>query len=340
MKITKKVTCLPLSVLLMSASSSNFIYASSKIKHGSTMCKKQIIGFSRKKITTLSNVKKLPVASLTFNYELYQMYKPTELITTYHPGYVLLYQADIYVNNRVQYKGGIGNWFDGCHSGFLNYIDINAVFDGLEYTGNSYQCPSYDSHYATRDFKYLRGVDPHDSKYSLSSADNDKQSFYNRVDVVLAPFEGGKFQDCSNLYTNSYYNSALEINDDFNLLKEMDSRLVALETPTINVSNNKTIEFDQLYQYNTKVEIIEKDGKYEEKFTSIDNGLYSGPCTNGKDDDKPFNFTFYGCFAVESNKLPDTIRINLKMDTYHGSTTYLDKFESMAQGDILLRLKS
>ena len=77
---------------------------------------------------------------------------------------------------------------------------------------------------------------------------------------------------------------------------------------------------------------------YYAKVTADSSKLFSGPCTNGTDDSKPFNFAFYGCFAVESSKVPDSIAIELKMDTFHGSHTALDKFESSAYDSFVIQL--
>ncbi len=60
-------------------------------------------------------------------------------------------------------------------------------------------------------------------------------------------------------------------------------------------------------------------------------------CKDGKDEDDPFDFTFYGAFGVESSKKPSKITIDLKLDTYHGSHTALDTFESDATESIVLR---
>ena len=70
----QKIFLIPLLLSLISASSSNFIYVKSNIRHEDIYCKKQLQNYHSKTITTLSNIKKLPVAKLTFNYELYQMY--------------------------------------------------------------------------------------------------------------------------------------------------------------------------------------------------------------------------------------------------------------------------
>ncbi|MCR4698837.1 MAG: hypothetical protein K5762_05685 [Bacilli bacterium] len=49
------------------------------------ICKDQLCEYSQKAISTLSNVKKDTVATLTINYELFQMGKNKEVISTYQP---------------------------------------------------------------------------------------------------------------------------------------------------------------------------------------------------------------------------------------------------------------
>ena len=339
----QKIFLIPLLLSLISASSSNFIYVKSNIRHEDIYCKKQLQNYHSKTITTLSNIKKLPVAKLTFNYELYQMYKPTEVQINYHPGFILLYQADIYVNNAVEYKGGVGNWFDGKHAGFLNYINFNAEFRGIDYTGHSYQCPGYDSSGSLNSYRYLRDVNPTDTRYTENSYNSNKQTQYNGVTDALNSYHGDKFQDCTNLFTNSYFDSVYDIYKDLNLINHFDTRLVAYITSTISRSeNDHRIAFNQRFDYNNNVSLAntKKDntGTYFAKVTEDSSKLFSGPCTNGTDDSKPFNFAFYGCFAVESSKVPDSIAIELKMDTFHGSHTALDKFESSAYDSFVIQL--
>lgn len=69
-----------------------------------------------------------------------------------------------------------------------------------------------------------------------------------------------------------------------------------------------------------------------------DKGLYSGPCANGVDLDKPFNFSFFGAIGVESENRPTSIDFEMKMDTFHGSHVNLDTFESSATDSFTIRL--
>lgn len=341
MKSKLKLLCLPLSFMLSSASSTNFVYVNSYIKHSNIMCKKQLTPYSSESFSTLSNVKKDTVATLTFNYEVYQMYKPTEMVPTYHPGFILLYQIDIYINNAVNYKGGVGNWFNGTHAGFLNYINIKTEFDDLDYTGHKYQTPCLDSTGKTYGYRFLRGVKPNDNIYKQNSKDLDKQTFYNRVDAPLDRYSangGDQFQDAVNIFTNSYFNYVNEVYNDANLLDELDSRLVTNLTTSSSMYKSSIVYFEQNFQFNNKVSYSVSDTSSKKVSIDSSDKLYSGPCTNGKDDSQPFNFTFYGVFAVESSKVPSTIKVDLKMDTYHGSHTALDTFESSANKSIVIHL--
>lgn len=339
MKSKLKLLCLPLSFTLLSASSTNFVYVNSYIKHSNIMCKKQLTPYTSESFSTLSNIKKDTVATLTFNYEVYQMYKATEVYNNYNPGFILLYQIDVYINNAVNYKGGVGNWFNGTHAGFLNYINIKTEFDGLDYTNHSYQTPCLDKNHNEKGYRFLRDVNPNDYKYTQNSKNTNKQSTYNCVDGVndsyLASSED-KFQNAVNIYTNSYHYSTDLIYDDYNLINSFDSRLLTYLTTSKNTESTK-VNFEQNFSFNNKLNFNYSNNKVNFSVDSSDK-LYSGPCTNGKDDSQPFNFTFYGVFAVESSKVPSTIKVDLKMDTYHGSHTALDTFESSANKSIVIHL--
>lgn len=336
-----KLFCLPLSLSLLSASSTNFVNVNSYIKHENIMCKKQLVPYKSESFSTLSNVKKDTVATLTFNYEVYQMYKGTELLTKYNPGFILLYQIDVYINNSVKYKGGVGNWFNGNHAGFLNYINLKTEFDGLNYTGHKYQTPYLDSNGETNGYRYLRGVFPNDSRYKQNSKDYDKQTSYNRVSTVLDNYyvDGGDlFKYATNIYTNSYFNNVNDVYNDANLLDEFDSRLVAKLTTSSSTYQSSKVYFEQKFQFNNKVSYSVSDTGTKKVSIASSDKLYSGPCKEGKDESSPFNFSFYGVFAVESSVAPSVIKVDLSMDTYHGSHTALDTFESSANKNIIIHI--
>lgn len=337
MKKYSTLIVFPLFLSLLGASSPNFIQDKSKIRHMNIMCKKQLVSYKSESFSTLSNVKKDTVATLTFNYEVYQMYKGTELLTTYHPGFLFLYQIDMYINNNVQYKGGFLNWMDAHHAGFLDSINISAEFNDIDYTGHSYQTPCFDTVGKTSGYRFLRGLDPHDDLYKKESITTNKQTEYNQITSELPNYRvnyGDRFQDSTSLFSNSYFNSIDEAFDDLNLFNQFDDRLVTYLTTDKTINNNQ-IRFSQNFRFNNQISYNTKDKKVTYK---TDDKLFSGPCKNSTDEDSPFRFTFYGTFTVESSKAPSTIKIDLSMDTYHGSHTALDTFESKANKNIVVHL--
>ncbi len=342
-KYLRRVISLPLAVLLTSGTTKDFVQPYSHITHKSFTCKEQLVDYSSRSISTLSNVKKDTVATLTFNYEVYQMSKSTEMNPTYHPSYVLIYQADVYVNNKVQYKGGPFNWFDGEHAGFLKNISISATFSGIDYQTHHYCTPSIDSSYENDSLRIMREVYPEDDIYSCESKTDDKQSLDNQVNYGLTDYLD-LFTDTLSPTSNSYYYNLSYMNshiDEF--INKYDSRILAKVSSSENVGSSK-ITFKQNFEYNQKLAVTpsEYGTGYTYKVTHDDKGIYSGPAkyenSTDTDDSKPFNFTFYGTFGVECPQKPSSISIGLGLDTYHGSHVNLDTFESTASDSFTISL--
>ena len=340
MKSLMKMMSLPVSLLLMANNVSGFTRCYSYIAKDDFICKEQLCDYSQESISTLSNVKNDIVATLTINYEVFQMGKNTEVIPGYHPGYVFLYQADVYINNKVQYKGGLFNWFDGCHAGFLNYIELNTTFNGVGNVNHSYFTPSLETNDGDTGYKFLLGVSPLDHLYTEDSSYTDKQTENNTVLLGTYNDELDSFTDAINVYSNSYYYSVYDlIRRPTDFLGKYDSRILADVSSSKDIFNNK-IKFKQRFDYNNMLEVTyhgisdapECHVNHDKK------GLYSGPCANGADLDKPFNFSFFGAIGVESENRPTSIDFEMKMDTFHGSQVNLDTFESSASDSFTIRL--
>ncbi len=343
-KYIRRLLSLPMVMLLTSGTTKNFVTPFSYIKHANITCKEQLIGYSSRSISTLSNVKNDTVATLTFNYEVYEMNKPTELLTTYHPSYVLLYQADIYVNNKVKYKGGMFNWFDGEHAGFLKNISISATFSGTKNQTHHYCTPSIDSSSGNYSLRIMRGVYPEDDLYTQNSKSANKQTDDNNVTDGLANSNLDTFTDTVGIMSNSYYYNLSYMNTHITeFLNKYDSRILAMVSSSENVESDK-ITFNQKFEYNQKLAVSpsEYGTGYTYKVTHDEKGIYSGPAkyedSKDIDDSKPFNFTFYGTFGVECPQKPSSILIELGLDTYHGSHVNLDTFESTASDSFTISL--
>lgn len=334
----KRMTCLPLSLLLMSASNTSYVRPYSKIKHENITCRQQLVSYSSESITTLSNIKNDVVAILTFNYEVYQMWKYTDALTTYHPSYIMMYQVDMYVNNAVQYKGGMFNWFNGTHAGFLDEITLGAKFNGTSNVSNSYQTPSLDYSGESSGLRFLKGVKPHDAMYAQPSDSYDKQNKYNGITSTSITDYLPHFIDTTNYYSYSYYYTARDyIYDPSSFMDNFDGRLVTRFNASQTVSSS-SITYNQTFDFNNKLTITMNDSGTPQISNNTDDKLYSGPCSNGSDDSSPFYFTFYGVFGFESESIPSDVNISLYMHTYHGSHTALDTFDSDASKTFTIKL--
>lgn len=336
---SKKAICLPLSLLLMSATTASYVRPFSYISRSEITCKKQLVTYSSESITTLSHIKNDTVASLTFNYEMYQMWKNTEVLTTYHPSYIMMYQVDVYVNNAVQYKGGLFNWLDGNHAGFLDKISISAKFDGISNVTNAYQTPSVDLENNSSGLRFLKGVYPNNSLYSYPSYSYNKQTEYNMISGVDSSRNLPHFIDTPCYYSNSYCLSYVNyINDPSVLSGKYDGRLVT-KINAIQSKTSNSITYNQDFNFNNKLTVTLSDsGGVPNISNDTSDNLYSGPCTNGTDDSSPFYFTFYGVYGYESDTQPTKVTIDLYMHTYHGSHTALDTFDSEASKSFIIHL--
>lgn len=323
---------LPGVFLLSSFTTGDFYSFFSHISRTNLIVLNTLKEYSSVSISTLSNVKQDIVSTLTLNYEVLQMYKGTEVISTYHPGYVFLYQADIYINNSVEYKGGLFNWFDGCHAGFLDSLSIGLTFNGTGQISHAYQTPSLPSRDFNDNPRFLRGVFPTDNLYQQDSYYYDKQTEHNMIGLYPRFNDLDLFTDAINIVSNSYFDSVYEAVFNYSeYIGQYDSRLIA-NVNTTETRYNNSITFSQIFSYNNQVTFT-FNGTSSTPTIQIYNDpdhLYSGPCTNGIDDNAPFNFTFYGAFCVECANQPNSATLSLNMHSYHGSHTALDIFDSSA----------
>lgn len=331
------VLVLPIISVFLMSSTYAFVTPFSKIARKDVACKERLVPYTSESITTLSHIKKDVVATLTFNYEVYQMWKSTEVYSYYQPSYIMMYQADIYVNNAVQYKGGLFNWFDGTHAGFLDRISIKTKFTGLTDITNAYQTPSDGHRAGSEGLRFLRGVNPHSSRYTYSSEDNDKQTKYNCIDGIMDENSLPSFQTTPMHYSNSYYDSQQDFEANPNDLESSSDFRLNAYIETSQDLKDTSITYNQSFKYNWKLNQT-SDGQLAVPHFTNDDKLYSGPCTNGVNDSTPFNFTFYGVYGFESDSKPKDISVDLYMHTYHGSHTSLDTFDSEASKSFNIQL--
>ncbi|MFA6830305.1 MAG: hypothetical protein WCR67_06375 [Bacilli bacterium] len=298
----KNIVALPaLSILLCSASPYN-VY-SSLTKNSFTVVEVISKGYQNNQV--LSNVKQLEAASISVDYEYYQMGNNTVLLTNYVPAYQVIYKAEIYLNNKVQYKGGIFNWLDGEHPAYINSLLVNASFEGVTNVNKAYQTPySVDGF----EIKIADRVNPFDP---------EEDSIYNSFSGVHGP--SFLFTTAASLNSSSYYYNSISICNVSDLV--FDSRLCAILKTSSSLSN-KTQSFSQEFLYGHPVD------KYDGTVLKDKREYFSGPWNieKGGPDSNPFIFRIYGSFGLESATKPSKMKLAFTMNTTYGSAVVSDNF--------------
>lgn len=292
-------------------------------------------------VTTKSNVLQNEVGHVSMNYEVLKMYKYTELLLDYVPTYVMLYEANVYLNNKVHYKGGLFNWYDGYHAAFLKNISFSFKWNGVNNVQHSYCMPSVGEDGDSKGLRLLKDVYTNSPENGHNYYAEDTSSTYNKQtdrNCFLTDFFDPNLDECvntaSHIYSNSYYWSAANIN---NLIDGYDSRTAAYLTSSKTVTSN-SVAFDQSFEYNHDISYKSNGQKYDIFYARDDQFLFSGPCTNGEDDFYPMYFTFYGMSAIQTSSVPTSINVSMFLDTMHGSHVFLDTFESTATNNFTINL--
>lgn len=266
--------------------------------------------------------KKQVAASVTFNYEFYKMEDSTALITKYVPGYALIYRIDIYLNNAVQYKGGVFNWFDGENPCYLQNINIDADFAGSNIK-NYFQTPETIS---GSEWRCLEEVNAYDGA---------KNTTYNSIGLYTHDIHVNLFETASRLDSTSYGLSLTDLCYDYVKGKThvFNEKLGAQTNNDIKVTNSSSITFNQRYTYGYKTYktgynyIDDKHAPYD--YVKDSNGnivkskYYAGPTKS----DSPFRFSFYGAMDFESDTTPTLSKLSVDVNVTYGSSVALDSFD-------------
>lgn len=245
-----------------------------------------------------ANVTGNVAARITVTYELLSMDKTSVLYTNYVPVYSLIYRVDIFLDNDVQYKGGLFNVFEGVNPCYLNYISTTGTFEGLSSVGNVKQSPNVNDNQNT--LRYLNDVDPYDG-YGRSAN--------NYVDKTSAPFN-----TCYGMSSASYF----ECIDDLSYTQQnfFNSRIAA-NLSSSHTKTSNSVNFNNTLTFGYHILFDQEEG-----FFAQQEQYYSGP----KSDESPFYFSYYGAMNVESEVQPNNVNLTFQMNTTHGSSVFLDNF--------------
>ena len=307
----KSAFLLPLVPLLVSAAPVTFedsIVTVEKVKA------RERLAQDSKTAQALANVTNNIAAEITFSYEVYQLENPSVMITGYQPAYALIYRVDIYLSDDVHYKGGVGNWFSGNHPCYLNSLDISASFSGCSNLKNYFQTPQ-TSESVTSEVKAPIGIAP---------TAGVQKSDYNTIDYD--PLINGSLTTCSSLTSVSYLYGFTQLNIDYrndNKIYDYENRLVARYKDDITQTNNSIINFSQHFDYGKSMTYDDgTHGRDKGVYTESMGDFFSGPDLKAGS----FDFSFYGAMDFESDTKPSSVKIDVTMETVHGSDLVLDRF--------------
>lgn len=286
--------------LLMSASYQNGISYYSTIAE-TNLSIISILSSGSDTVNQGANVTGNIAATMTVSYELFSMDKTTALYTNYVPVYSLVYRVDIYLDNDVNYKGGLFNWFNGVNPCYLNYISVSASFEGVSDIGKVVQSPNDNS--SDSNIRLLEDVDP-----------------YNGYGTSLGSraYSISGFETCFGIGSSSYYNGLDEL--DNNETGLYNSRIAARISSSEDITDN-SVSFTNHLTYGYKIQVDDRGTYY-----ATETDYYSGPVES----ESPFYFTYYGAMNIESETQPTNCEMTFKMNTTHGSSVLNDHFTNTA----------
>lgn len=313
-KIILIISLMPLLVSLSPRTYENNVAFDSLILEENTKIFRLIEKNTIKRICP-SHILEEEAASVTFNYEVFEKRKDFAPYNGYKTSYHVLYRADIFLSNLVHYKGGVGNWFDGQHPAYIDYLKVSVSFKGGTAKTNDRKIftPKVDA----SQYSMIKELNP--TSLSFGS------SLYNNVEVQSG-------FDANNVYSSNSYTKSWENIADFGEFERLNNRLIANASRSINEKDgNISVSHRYQYGYNlyfdndaNKIKLeTDKNGKPVKK------EFKSGP--NEKESD--FRFSIYGALNLQTDKV-DEISLNVFLNTYHGSSVWLDKFFSSAKIDV------
>lgn len=313
-KITS-VLSLPLLSLVMSfASGFSSSIAGKEIKA------QKLISSDTKTAQVLTNVKDQVAAQINVTYEFYKMDNTTSLFTHFVPAYSLIYRMDIFLNNKVKYKGGVGSWFSGENPCYLQSISVSADFTGSNIS-RAFLTPNIS------DFDFLE-VNPYLGEQNVENNCIGTPRYMSTSEIhsfeTAYHLDSTSYALSTTQLTRDYVNKGIR-NDD------MDSRLCCLLLPSATISDNKNkVEFSQIFRYGYQYYFDTEDNCYSAKPIAQQNNMnfFSGPKEyNGPIDSLPFNFSIYGALNFQSDTEPKISNLNIEFDTVYGSMVWLDSFK-------------
>ncbi len=317
MKKSKLYICFIVPLLMSSTNTTHF----NEVEHtllstGQKTKTYKVIKSGTSKGICKSNVLGNEAASVTVSYDFLEKHKDYAPYNGYKKSYHLIYRLDIYLNNNVHYKGGVGNWFNGNNPAYLNSIIVNTEYTSSSFSKLKYVTTPVEDHSIYTDtYVLLRDINP--SRYVYET--NEFNHVVHNTNVGF---------DANNGYISKSYSTHRKdsITDrDFN---NMNSKLIAHMSAENKVATNKLTNKVSLV-YGNKLAQDNNGNRYIE---SNRDELYSGPLKEGS----PFMFSIFGTENLQNDDDISSATFSVSMYTTHGSSVPLDTFKSSTNVKIYL----
>lgn len=257
-----------------------------------------------------SHILENEAASVKLTYDFLEKHKDYAPYNGYKKSYHLIYRLDIYLNNNVAYKGGVGNWFDGHNPTYLNSITVKTDYKSSNYNNYKFvSTPKQDTSIYTDIYVLLKDINPTRYVYETNSYNYVK----NNVSIGFDANSG--YESMS--YSTHWKDSITE--RDFN---NLNSKLIAHMETSHRVATSTLTNTVRLF-YGNKIIQDANGNRYIDKNRD---DLYSGPIKEGA----PFTFSIFGCENLQNDYDITSATFNVLMKTTHGSNVRLDTFKSDA----------
>lgn len=317
MKKSKLYICFIVPLLMSSTNTTHF----NEVEHtllstGQKTKTYKVIKSGTSKGICKSNVLGNEAASVTVSYDFLEKHKDYAPYNGYKKSYHLIYRLDVYVSSNVSYKGGVGNWFDGNNPAYLNSITVNTEYTSSSFSKLRYVTTPVENHSIYADtYVLLRDINPTRYVYETNA--------FNYVDCgVNIGFDANSGYE-SKSYSTHRKDSITD--RDFN---NMNSKLIAHMLVENKVAATKLTNKVALF-YGNKLLRDKNDNRY---IDSARDDLYSGP----EKDSIPFMFSIFVTENIQNESDLKSATFSVTMKSTHGSSVWLDKFQSDANVTVYL----
>lgn len=297
---------------------------------------------NKQTVMTTSNTYNDEVGHVFLNYEILSQAKATEMYSGFIPVYLMLYEADVYLNNNVHYKGGFGGWRDLYEPAFIDELKLSFTFKGVNSIRHSYCTPSIGDAGDSSGIRFLKGVDLKGTNNGADLYKDDTNDTSEKLTSGNCFSEGGNELKLDwmekvmySIYSTSYCWEASSMK--LENLDSFDSKL-AVKFSSSTVKSTPELTFTQDFLYNQRVSVI-NNGDVKKVVVGTNDNIFSGPTKDDSGKLKPMYFSFFGVCAIQSDDKPTSIDVSMSLDTTYGCHEWLCVNEASSHKYFQIKLK-